>query len=62
MARHFERFMDGPWKSTRNRIHITLNSKGAFHLNRKAFEHLGSPEAVALSFDKPTSTIGVEKV
>lgn len=62
MARHFERFMDGPWKSSRDNIHVTLNNKGVFHLNRKAFELLGSPDAVALSFDKATSTIGLEKV
>lgn len=62
MARHFERFMGGPWKSSRDRVHVTLNSKGVFQLNRRAFELLGSPDAVALSFDKTTSTIGLEKV
>jgi hypothetical protein len=59
MARHWEKFTDGPTISSRDRFHVTLNSKGVFQFNRKVFEALGKPRAAVLYFEKATSTIGI---
>lgn len=59
MAKHWERFTDGPHISSRDRMHITLNSRGMFKFNRKAYEAMGKPKAAALLFEKATSTIGI---
>ena len=59
MARHWEKFTEGPYISSRNRMHVTLNSKGVFQFNRQVFDGLGKPSAVALFFEKATSTIGI---
>jgi len=59
MARHWEKFTDGPTISSRDRLHVTLNSKGVFQFNRKVFEALGKPRAAVLYFEKATSMIGI---
>ena len=59
MARHWEKFTEGPTVSSRDRVHVTLNGKGLFQFNRKAYEHLGSPKAAVLYFEKSTSMIGI---
>lgn len=59
MARKWEKFMEGPFIPSRDRMHITLNNKGLFHLNLKAYEALGKPAAVVLFFERPTSVIGI---
>lgn len=40
-------------------MHVTLNHRGMFQFNRKAYEELGSPKAAVLLFEKATSTIGI---
>lgn len=59
MARQWEKFMGGPVVSTRDRMHITLNRKGVFTMNRKTYEVLGKPKAVVLYFEKETGVIGI---
>lgn len=59
MARVWEKFTGGPVVRSRERLHITLNSKGVFTFNRKVFEALGSPKAAVLYFEKETSVIGI---
>ena len=59
MARVWEKFTGGPVVSTRDRLHITLNAKGMFCMNRKMFEALSSPKAVVLYFEKDTGVIGI---
>lgn len=59
MARQFEKFMDGPFIPSRGRMHITLNDKGVFQMNRKVFEALGKPAAAVLFFEKSTGVIGI---
>ncbi len=61
MARHWEKFTAGPTVSSRDRIHVTLNRRGVFQFNRKAYEHIGSPKAVVLFFEKATSMIGISE-
>ena len=59
MARQWVKFTDGPFISSRDRVHVTLNSKGMFQFNRKAYEELGSPKAAVLFFDEESSVIGI---
>jgi hypothetical protein len=60
MLTQWEVYKDGPTKSTRDRIHVTINHKGVLLLNRRAFELLGEPPAVVLMYDKVNSVIGIQ--
>jgi hypothetical protein len=46
----------------RDKMRVTINQKGAIMLNRKAFEELGSPAAVELSFITGHSEIGIKPI
>ncbi len=59
MARIWEKYLGGPVKRSRDRLHITLNKKGVFTLNRRTYEVLGKPRAVVLYFEKSTGVIGM---
>ena len=59
MARIWEKFTGGPVIRSRDRLHITLNNKGVFKFNRRAYEALGSPSAAVLFFEKQTGVIGI---
>lgn len=59
MARHWEKFTDGPFIRSGDRVHVTLNGKGVFQMNRRAYETLGKPAAAVLYFEKATSMIGI---
>lgn len=61
MARHWERFMEGPFIPSRGRMHVTLNRKGVFLMNQNAYEALGKPKAVVLFFERATSMIGISR-
>ena len=61
MARVSEKFMVGPVVSSRDRYHITRNSKGVFTFNRKLFEDMGKPKAVVFYFERSTNVIGIQK-
>ena len=56
---NWENFDDGPVRSTKERIHITLNGEGKIFFNKKAWEALGSPDGVALMYDRRQKLIGV---
>lgn len=59
MEWNWEQFEQGPVEAHSERIHVTLNSRGTLFFNRRAFETLGEPDAVALMYDRRRSTIGV---
>ncbi len=59
MARQFEKFMDGPFIPSRDRMHVTHNNRGVFQMNRRVFEALGKPAAAVLYFEKATGVIGI---
>ena len=56
---NWENFEDGPVRSTKERIHVTLNGEGKIFFNKKAWEALGSPDGVALMYDSREKLIGV---
>lgn len=59
MERNWEFFEQGPVEQHSQRIHVTINKRGNFFLNRRAVEALGEPELVALMYDRRRSTIGI---
>ncbi|MBP9663833.1 MAG: hypothetical protein KBD94_04380 [Pyrinomonadaceae bacterium] len=59
MARRWVEFGLGPKGSTQHRIHVSASPDGILRLNKRAFEVLGSPAALALLFDPQTATIGL---
>ena len=59
MIRQFEKFTGGPFISSRDRVHVTINKKGALLFNRRMYELMGEPKAVVLFFDTAASVIGV---
>jgi len=62
MLTQYERFMGGPMVSARDRDRVTIDSKARITMNRKTFETLGEPEAVALAYDKVNGVIAIERV
>ena len=59
MSRQWTVFTPTIGRVGRDRMHITVNARGVFLLNGKAFEALGSPEAAVLLYDERYSVIGV---
>jgi len=59
MMEQWEEFTGGPPGPRDGRMHVSLNFKGQFLLNRQALDALGSPEAVVLYFEKRNSRIGI---
>ena len=62
MITHWEEFQFGPTPANEERLHVTLNPKHVILLNGNIYKKLGSPEAVALLFDKLNSVIGINPV
>lgn len=60
LDRDFVRFEGGPTEPTSERIHVTLNYKGRFLLNKNLYRRLGSPAAVWLYFNRKADTIAIE--
>lgn len=56
---NFELFEEGQVGRSRERLHVTLYKRGRMHFNARALEALGSPEGVALLFDRRQKIIGV---
>ncbi len=54
---NWEEFEHGPVVKQGERIHVTLNKRGSFFLNRRAIEALGEPDHIVLMFDRRRSTI-----
>ena len=61
MERNFEEFEHGPVVSQSKLIHVTINTRGSFFLNRRAMEVLGEPDYVVLMYDRRRSTIGMSR-
>ncbi|MEJ7846923.1 MAG: hypothetical protein WKF92_02415 [Pyrinomonadaceae bacterium] len=61
MERNFEEFEHGPVVSQSELIHVTINARGSFFLNRRAIEALGEPDFVVLMYDRRRSTIGMTR-
>ena len=55
----WETFDAGPPERPENRIHVTLNRMGTFLLNRRAYQLLGSPEAIMLHYNPKQALIAV---
>jgi hypothetical protein len=56
---NWEEFTDGPASGSADRMHITVNRRGCFHLSRRAIERLGEPDSVVLMFDRRRGVIGM---
>jgi hypothetical protein len=59
MSERWIEFQGGPARGRRDEPRVTLNNRGVVHLNRHAFEALGSPAAVKLSYEEDRRFIGV---
>jgi hypothetical protein len=59
MIRKWTEYESGPRTVMRDRVHVTLNPRGVILLNGKAYEMIGSPEAVVLLYDERYSVIGL---
>jgi hypothetical protein len=60
MVMDWEVFRGGPTLPKRDRLHVTLNPRGAILINHKVFEAMGRPEAALLLYDERRQTIGVQ--
>lgn len=62
LERKFEKFRGGPAARLGQLAdpRVTINSRGLIYLNRKAYESLGSPKAVALYYSREDDSIAVE--
>ena len=60
MIRHWTEFQGSPNGRERDAPRVTLNAKGMFLLNRKAFEALEAPAAVQLLFDENEKIVGLK--
>ncbi len=60
MARNWEIFLHGARPRNVDRMHVTINNRGSFCFNKKAYHTLGSPEAALFKYERDTHTIGIE--
>jgi len=56
----WEKFIGGPNKPNRERIHVTLNRHSVIYLNGNAHRMMGKPEAVQLYFNRKTDKLGLK--
>jgi hypothetical protein len=56
---NWENFDDGPVRTTKEHIHVTVRRDGKIFFNKRAWDALGSPAGVALMFDSRQQVIGV---
>jgi hypothetical protein len=59
MIKQFELFERMSAGRQSNVMRVSLNQRGTFSLNQKAFDDLGKPDAVELFFDKINKLIGM---
>ena len=59
MLEQWEEFTAGPSKPHHERLHVSLNHKGQFLLNKKMLDAMGNPGAVTLFFSKHSSKVGI---
>jgi len=62
LEKNFEKFHGGPATRLGQLAdpRVTINRKGLIYLNRKAYEALGSPKAVALYYSREDDSIALE--
>ena len=62
LERKFEKFRGGPAAQLGKLAdpRVTINRRGLIYLNRKAYESLGSPKAVALYYSREDDSIAIE--
>jgi len=61
VTRNWVEFLGKPNRVDRSALHVTLNRKGIFLINKAAFEALGEPEAVKLFHDERNNAVGMIK-
>jgi hypothetical protein len=59
MIKHFTEFQGQPNRSDRDQPRVTLNARGVFLLNKKAYDAMEQPGAVTLLFDENNKVIGL---
>ena len=55
----FEIFEEGPAQETADKLHVTIDKRGHFYLNRHAVHALGGTDAVTLGYDSKRQIIGM---
>ena len=60
LDREYEKFKGGPTPQGRDRLHVTINSRGQILLNKAVHRELGSPAAINLYFNRPKDIIAIE--
>ncbi|MFT3742719.1 MAG: hypothetical protein QM785_00360 [Pyrinomonadaceae bacterium] len=60
MIDQWEEFTGGAAQPKEKRLHVSLNTKGQFLLNKNVLDALGNPEAVRLFFSETTKRIGIQ--
>lgn len=60
LDRKFVKYNGGPVISTRNRMHATLSALGVIYLNKRTYEVMSRPAAVALYYNGELDTIAIE--
>jgi hypothetical protein len=60
MYKHFVEFQGMPNRVDKQRVRVTLNSRGVMLLNGKAYEAMKSPAAVTLLFDEVNKIIALK--
>jgi len=60
MIREWKLFKGGPSLPRRDRLYVTLNTRGMILINHKLFDEMGRPEAALLLYDERNQTIGVQ--
>src|SRR5436190_3292000 len=59
MIKQWELFERVPTGRVARNLRVSLNQRGGFALNQKAFDDLGEPKAVELFFDKINKLVGM---
>jgi hypothetical protein len=60
MIEKWTEFQGGPNRSGRDEARVTLNNRGVLNLNKTAYEALGMPAAVKLSYEEDRRVIGLK--
>ena len=56
----WEKFIGGPNKPNRERIHITMNKHNVIYLNGNAYRMMGKPEAVQFFLNRKEGKLGLK--
>lgn len=60
LDRGWEKFKGGPTRTRADILYVTINSKGAINMNRRAHQALGEPAAVAVYYNREIDSIALE--